>query len=118
VDELVTDWQVVAARIWGILIRRLAPQQVAALRRIAHTHPTTRELARYLEVSEAQAGNITRQLYSEGFLTRAKSGRSYRWSPAFPHPISLHYFDREPIAITDPEAVERVEEILQRRGKL
>jgi len=116
-DPLNQEWKVIAARIWGMLLHRLTPQQITALHRISRSHPTTSELAMYLEVSVAQAGNITRQLYTEGFLRREKAGRSYRWFPAFPAPSPFHYHDRSPIRV-EGEAAERAIEILTRRGKL
>lgn len=114
-----TDWKLVAGRVFGMLLQRLTPQQIASLARIQHVHPTTRELACYLEVSEAQAGNITRALYQEGWLHREKAGKSYRWFPAFRFPFSVYRYhrDRMPIELSG-EAAERAIEILTRRGKL
>jgi DNA-binding IclR family transcriptional regulator len=113
-DLVTPDWKLVADRLWAMLAARLTPLQLQALAYIERDQPTTRELAESLNVSEAQAGNITRKLYDEGFLSRDQAGRSYRWRPAFPFPFTLR--DRLPIVLSG-EAAERALEILARRGK-
>lgn len=97
-----------------MLTSRLTPQQLAALAYIERDEPTTRELAERLNVSVTQAGNVTRKLYDEGFVSRDKAGHSYRWRPGFEFPFTLR--DRLPIVLSG-EAAERAAEILERRGR-
>lgn len=117
--ELVTpDYRRLVVLLWGILARRLTPQQVAALYCIGTRSPTTHELAEYLEVSDAQAANVTRKLYDEGFLRREKDGKSYRWSSVVPEHLTLALHRLMPFPPLEGKAAERVVEILQRRGSL
>lgn len=109
----------IATRLWGMLMARMTPLQISALHRIAQAHPTTSELATYLDISPQHAGNVAGQLHREGFLHRERAGgRQYRWFPAFPAPLPYHYFDRQYADEITGEAAERALEILRRRGKV